>query len=183
MSPNTRIARPVRLRILIGLWMLAGTACTPDLGGTDREQAPGSTAGTSIPAEPNDVVNVALHNAPAVKHFPEPARGPSSQSNRADCEKAGGEWLDAYRSGMFLSRTATPGSRPIGKVCWSPPPARLADAGKPCRGQADCIGNCLAVRTSDGSLSGAACQADTTSPNCEYISDGGGLFRTACYVP
>ena len=62
------------------------------------------------------------------------------------------------------------------------PPAKLADAGKACHGQADCIGNCMAEKLPDGKWSGPRCQAYAQPSTCGPIFEGGSYHWIPCPV-
>jgi hypothetical protein len=72
----------------------------------------------------------------------------------------------------------------LGKMCWTRrKPAALADGGKLCKEQAECLGNCLSQPEGSGKWSIPQCQALGVDPNCAAIYDGGRYHRTGCWVP
>jgi hypothetical protein len=86
------------------------------------------------------------------------------------CRDAGGDWADAYVFGVFL-----------GKRCL-PMRHKLADGGKSCDGQADCIGNCMFDQQRDGTWRSPRCQMYADEYPCGPIYDGGEYHWIMCPV-
>ena len=118
---------------------------------------------------PGDVVVAIGPPPPSVKTFrqdPDPAEG---ASDRASCQKAGGVWSGSYKRGRCGSKRQ---------------PVPLADAGKACRGQADCIGNCTTEELGGGQWSAPKCQAFQQTDYCGGIYDKGWHFAySRCPIP
>lgn len=118
-----------------------------------------------------------------VKHFavePDPA---NDAQDLVSCTNAGGEWADFYVLGVLFLREPQEGAVRMGTMCWSTrQPEKLADAGKACRGQADCIGNCIAEQQSDGKWYGPKCQM-YAEPVCGPLYDGGEYHWIQCPIP
>ena len=115
-----------------------------------------------------------------VKRLPvEPA--PPDTMDPDTCRDAGGDWADAYSLVMFMERGPEGGGVLIGKRCW-PMRHKLQDAGKPCSGQADCIGNCVFGQQRDGTWRHPACQTYAEDGVCGPIYDGGEYHWIMCPV-
>jgi hypothetical protein len=110
---------------------------------------------------------------------PDPAIG---AEDRASCEKAGGEWDDVYLYGMLFVREPQEDAVHGGQMCWSTrQPKVFPDGGKPCGGQADCIGNCTAEYKGDGWWFGPVCQKDEPF-DCRPIYEAGRYHWLPCEV-
>jgi len=115
-----------------------------------------------------------------VKRFPvEPA--PPDTQDPDTCRDAGGDWADAYDLGMLMQRGPEGGGVLIGKRCW-PMRHKLADGGKSCNAQADCIGNCMFVQQRDGTWRTPRCQVYAEEWPCGPIYDGSEYHWIECPV-
>ena len=119
-----------------------------------------------------------------VKHFPVEPDPADDAHDPAHCKDAGGEWADAYDLGVLIVREPQEGTRPAGQMCWSTrQPQLLADAGKPCSGQADCIGNCVAEQQSDGHFYGPPKCQTYAVPVCGPLYEDGKYHWIYCPIP
>lgn len=119
----------------------------------------------------------------ALPQEPDPA---DSAEDSASCSSAGGDWDDVYLYGTIGLREPREGAEWLGKRCWSRrQPTRLADAGKPCGGQSDCIGNCWSERAPSGQMTPPRCQTFVEDAACNrWIYDGGKhQMSIPCPVP
>jgi len=104
------------------------------------------------------------------------------------CIEAKGEIAPAYELAGSLTREPREGAKVLSR-CWLPtlPPGPIADGGKPCAGQSDCLANCLSERQSDGTYSAPTCQSSRSTPPCDaYVYEGGeyhGRGRLDCPIP
>lgn len=119
-----------------------------------------------------------------VKRFPVEPDPADSATDPSSCKKAGGEWADSYSFGELVLREPQEGAVRAAKMCWSKKPRKqLADGGKHCSGQADCVGNCVAEMQSNRTWSAPACQKYVDDDVCGAIYDGGKYYPIACAVP
>jgi hypothetical protein len=103
-----------------------------------------------------------------VKYLPQEPDPADSAEDAVSCRRAGGDWNYEYQLGMLLFRKPESGAVRTGKRCWSNrPPTKLADAGKSCSGQEDCIGNCVSETRADGSRTPPQCQAFVEDSLCD----------------
>ena len=118
------------------------------------------------------------------KHFPELLDPAVEAVTAAACAKAKGAWGYQYSLGVLLYDHPVQGAKRMGKVCWSTrPPRRLPDAGKPCTGQNDCVGNCMAQKQADGTWL-PKCQVNMEDEVCgPVIWDGGQYHSVLCAIP
>ncbi len=163
------------LATLATIALLAGLALSIDLRG--KNPVRGAQA-QRPPAQDVGVVSMDLPEG-LLKRVPRLADSANGSRDLVSCQKVGGDWADAYAFGTLVGREPLKGAKPVGKRCW---PARLADAGKACRGQADCIGNCMAEQQADGKWSGPRCQAYAEQTVCGPIFDGGRYHWVPCPV-
>ena len=96
---------------------------------------------------------------------------------------------DPVRKAQGTSRPAisedvvvTVGMPQVKQFALAKDPVKLADAGKACHGQADCIGNCMADKLPDGKWSGPRCQAYAQPLTCGPLFDGGRYYWIPCPV-
>jgi hypothetical protein len=146
-------------------------------------QQPGVMTRASKPAEA--VIYIDMGTAKKlVKHLPADPDPANDAEDQLSCAKAGGEWDDFYFLGVLILREPQAGAERAGKRCWSRrQPTRLADAGKPCSGQADCIGNCMPQMQEDGKWSSPTCQTHTDEAICGPIYDAGQYHWINCPIP
>lgn len=167
----------MRAALLLIVAITMATACSGD--------AKPPRAGTQIQQPAESVAYIDMGSAEKlVKHFPVDPGPTDDAEDQASCERAGGDWDDFYLLGVLILREPEEDAEHAGKRCWSKRrPARLADAGKPCRGQADCIGNCLSKRQEDGKWSSPRCQAQAEDAVCGSIYDAGQYHWIGCPIP
>jgi len=168
----------MRTALLIGIAVVA-------IGCEGKSNVPVVDPRTSRQEESEVIAYVDLRSPERlVKRFvtePDPAYGAESP---ASCRKAGGEWSDFYDLGVLILREPQEGAKRAGKRCWSKrQPTKLADAGKPCSGQADCIGNCIAMSQDDGTWSRPKCQINAEDDICGPLYDGGQYYWIECPIP
>lgn len=119
-----------------------------------------------------------------VKYFPVAVDPADAAEDEPSCVKAGGEWADVYFLGVLVLREPEEGAEHAGKKCWSKrQPTRFADAGKPCSGQTDCIGNCMPQMLENGKWSSPRCQAHTGEAVCGPLYDAGEYHWIDCPIP
>ena len=156
---------------LMCLIMLAGC------GDNDRQGT--ATDNTAASESPPPSVQVDL--GPALKNLPIKPDPAADAVDAATCERLGGEWDDFYNYSTFDAREPLDDAASAGKRCWSSREInKLADAGKPCTGQADCIGNCISTPTVDGSRGAPRCQSHSDEPPCGWIFERGKYYPTTC---
>ena len=148
---------------------------------------PDATPGSEVIAH-IDLSRFPLHPIDIKEVFP-PADPVRDISNKSSCVTAGGAWREWYSFGVLLSTnpTPTPGWewKKTGRyTCESKQKwySELADAGKSCAKQADCIGNCVTHRAEDGKLAPPRCQH--YADQCwGVVYDEGYTKPFACPVP
>jgi hypothetical protein len=127
---------------------------------------------------------VQVELGPAVKNIPIKPDPAADAADAATCASLGGEWDDFYDYTTFDTREPLDDAKSAGKKCWSSREInKLADAGKPCMGQADCIGNCISAPAVDGSRTEPRCQSHADEPPCGWIFERGTYYPTTCPVP
>lgn len=118
-----------------------------------------------------------------VKHFPYEPDPANDALDPTSCSAAGGEWDDYYFYGVLILREPKDGAESAGQRCWSRrQPQVLPDAGKPCSGQSDCIGNCTAEDLGNGLWSGPKCQTYAGTV-CGPIYEAGLYHWIQCPIP
>jgi hypothetical protein len=115
-----------------------------------------------------------------VKRLPVEPDPPDTQDPDT-CRDAGGDWADAYYLGVLIERGPEGGGVLLGKRCWRTR-HKLADGGKSCNGQADCIGNCMFDQQRDGTWRSPRCQMYAEEWPCGPIYDGGEYHWIMCPV-
>lgn len=153
----------------------------------------GCNGRTPVPiAEPNalqqrkaeEITYVDLRPESILKRFPSEPDPATNAEDPESCRKAGGEWSDVYYLGVLILREPQDGAERAGKGCWpTRQPTRFADAGKPCNGQADCIGNCMSVGEENGKWSPPRCQIHAEESVCGALYDSDQYHRFSCPVP
>jgi hypothetical protein len=146
---------------------------------TAVEQPPSVSAQETVAYIDTDIPTTKL-----LKVFP-PVHDPANDAEDAtSCRVARGVWSDSYLLGVLILDHPEQGAIRAGKRCWSKrPPTRFPDAGKPCRGQADCAGNCIAQQQEDGTRS-PKCQVNKEDQVCgPVIYDGGRYHSVLCPIP
>ena len=166
------------LATLATVALLAGLMMSFNHGGKDPDR---KAQGSSRPSAPESM-GVAVE-LPQAKQFPLVYDPVDGIKDLASCRSAHGEWAEGYKLGELVGREPLKGAVRVGMRCWSlRKPASLADAGKACRGQADCIGNCIALPLADGKWSGPICQAYAQPSTCGPIFDRGRYHMIPCQI-
>ena len=173
----------MRFRVAV-CFAIAVTGCGKGPGQPDTAQLPlqnGAPEGIAyIDNDDPKKLLKAMHEDPDV---PDPAL---HADDPVSCRKAHGTWGAYYVLGVISLREPRDGAHLGGKMCWSNrlprSPKILADAGKPCSGQADCIGNCVVERQENGALA-PRCQAYEVTLTCGQIYDHGRIHDLNCPVP
>ena len=148
--------------------------------GDDPNAGAKGTAAASVSAP--DAVQVEI--GPTLKNLPIKPDPAADAVDAASCERLGGEWDDFYSYTTFDTREPIDDAKSAGKRCWSSREInKLADAGKPCTGQSDCIGNCVSALTVDGSRAEPRCQSHADEPPCGWIYERGKYYPITCPVP
>lgn len=163
-------------RSILLVCLIALTGC----GASDRHGAAAgnAAAGASAP------ISVQVELGPAPKRLPVKPDPATDAADAATCERLGGEWDDFYSYTTFDAREPLDDTKSAGKLCWSSREInKLADAGKPCTGQADCIGNCVSTPTVDGSRPEPRCQSHADELPCGWIYERGHSYPISCPVP
>jgi hypothetical protein len=161
---------------------LAGVIVVLGCNGESKTSA--AALANARPSSSEEIVYVDLgSSAKLVKRFestPDPAE---YAEDPVSCRNAGGEWAEVYFLGVLILREPHEGADLGGKKCWSKrKPIEFADAGTPCRGQADCIGNCMASKQKNGNWSKPTCQAHAEDSTCGALYDGGTYHWIECPV-
>ena len=127
---------------------------------------------------------VFIDPGPPLKSLPIKPDPATDANDEAACKRVGGDWDDYYSFTTFVTREPISGERSAGKMCWSNREInKLADAGKPCTGQSDCIGNCVSTSMDGGGRTEPSCQSHADEPPCGWIHDGDKYYPVACPMP
>lgn len=148
-------------------------------------KAPKVETSASQPSIHDDVTYIDIQLPESlVKHVPVEPDPAGDVRDRVGCNNAGGDWADFYMLGLLMLRDPEEHAVLAGKRCWPRErPEKLADAGKACSGQADCIGNCMAEPQGDGKWSGPKCQAYAAWSVCGPLYEGGQYHWITCPIP
>jgi hypothetical protein len=151
---------------------------------SDRSAVPATHA--NVQSADEVIATISLDSAymhiKPVDVLPDPA---DAAGDPDSCKRAGGTWSTTYVLGVLVFREPQPDAVPDGETCWSNrPPTRLADAGKACVTQSDCIGNCTAERLPSGGWSAPQCQTFREDSMCDRpIHDNGKRYWLQCPIP
>lgn len=167
--------RQLALALYAAVVAACGTSTTP----------PTTEAQTEAKGDSSEVVYADV-SVPGllVKSIPIKPDPADDAVDRDSCLRAGGEWDDYYLQIPLLTREPQGNEKSSGKMCWSNRDInKLADAGKPCSGQSDCIGNCVSEMQGKNAWSAPHCQSYADEPPCDFIFEGGKYHRVYCPVP
>jgi hypothetical protein len=139
--------------LLASLVVLLAAACTNPVSETETPAAPAVEADDSADAN-SDSASAPAGGQMTIEEMRERSR---AEIDEAACESAGGEVRQEGMLGLY--RCVTP----------------FADAGKPCKGKADCEGQCRLEGDppTDGSEATGVCQRDDSPFGCySEVEDG-----------
>ena len=166
-------------RLLIWLIAILLSGCFDRSGSSPPISASASMAGRTTVVQA-DTANEGMR----VKQIPARPDPASQARDPESCLRAGGEWANAYRTEILLTREPQEGAEYVGKVCWSNRAVnKLPDAGKSCSGPNDCIGNCVSRIQHDGSWSPPQCQSFGGEIECQRVIDGDKFEDLNCPAP